>query len=137
MVIDINKPIEAVANWDETIVYPATFRKRVGKGFHISIDKPHFIFKSCAGRPARHSFLPRRWTTRGDGTFGDLTLRNVQEPVTGYKGYRVHKRGGDYEFDGEVVSVITKKSGAVRYVVEDDRGLLLIMNESQVRPKGH
>lgn len=47
-------------------------------------------------------------------------------------GHKVQKRGGDYEFDGEVVAVITKKSGAVRYVVEDDRGLLLIMNAKQV-----
>jgi len=44
----------------------------------------------------------------------------------------VHKRGGDYEFDGQIVGTITKKSGAIRYVVEDDRGLLLIMNGSQI-----
>jgi hypothetical protein len=47
-------------------------------------------------------------------------------------GTKVAKRGGDYDFDGEVVAIITKKSGAIRYAVEDERGLLLIMNERQV-----
>ena len=38
----------------------------------------------------------------------------------------VVKQGGDYTFRGTVVAVFTKLSGAVRYVVEDERGLLLI-----------
>jgi hypothetical protein len=46
-------------------------------------------------------------------------------------GYPVSKRGGDYSFTGEIIAVVIKKSGAVRYVVEDDRGLLLIMNGRQ------
>lgn len=46
-------------------------------------------------------------------------------------GLRVEKRGGDYEFDGEIRAVIVKRSGAIRYAVEDDRGLLLVMNASQ------
>lgn len=44
---------------------------------------------------------------------------------------KVSKRGGDYEFDGEIRAVVVKRSGAARYVVEDDRGLLLIMNGKQ------
>ena len=44
----------------------------------------------------------------------------------------VCKTGGDYEFDGVIVGVVTKLSGAERFVVEDSRGLLLIMNASQV-----
>ena len=48
------------------------------------------------------------------------------------EGYKFSKTTGDYSFDGEVVAIIKKKSGAVRYVVEDDRGLLLIMNKGQV-----
>ena len=47
-------------------------------------------------------------------------------------GDRVSKTGGDYTFEGVVVSRFTKRSGAVRIVVEDDRGLLMIMNEGQV-----
>ena len=46
-------------------------------------------------------------------------------------GRPVAKRGGDYEFDGEIRAVIVKRSGAVRYAVEDDRGLLLVMNARQ------
>lgn len=47
-------------------------------------------------------------------------------------GHRVVKRGGDYDFDGEIVAVIRKRNGAIRFAVEDDRGLLLIMNAKQV-----
>lgn len=47
-------------------------------------------------------------------------------------GQRVTKAGGDYTFEGVIVSVFTKNSGAERVVVEDNRGLLLIMNESQL-----
>jgi len=38
----------------------------------------------------------------------------------------VSKVGGDYKFDGVVVSVFTKLSGMTRYAVEDDRGVLHI-----------
>ena len=41
-------------------------------------------------------------------------------------GDQVSKVGGDYRFDGTVVVVLTKLSGAIRYVVEDDRGVLHI-----------
>lgn len=47
-------------------------------------------------------------------------------------GDRVRKGSGDYTFEGEVRAVFTKKPGLRRYVVEDDRGLLLIMNGNQV-----
>lgn len=47
-------------------------------------------------------------------------------------GHKVSKRTGDYEFDGVVIAIIHKRSGAVRYAVEDDRGLILIMNEKQI-----
>jgi hypothetical protein len=41
-------------------------------------------------------------------------------------GTKVSKVGGDYRFDGTVVAAFTKLSGAVRYAVEDDRGVLHI-----------
>ncbi len=41
-------------------------------------------------------------------------------------GDKVSKVGGDYRFDGVVVSVFNKLSGHIRYVVEDDRGVLHI-----------
>lgn len=55
-----------------------------------------------------------------------------------YVGDRVHKTKGDYTFEGEVVAVFTKRAtspfvpGPMRYVVEDDRGLLFIFSESQL-----
>jgi len=47
-------------------------------------------------------------------------------------GYEVHKTSGDYKFDGTVIAIITKKNGMIRYAVEDDRGLILIMNRGQL-----
>lgn len=46
-------------------------------------------------------------------------------------GRRVIKTSGDYEFDGEIRAIIPKRSGAIRYAVEDERGLLLVMNAKQ------
>lgn len=51
-------------------------------------------------------------------------------------GRRVTKRSGDYDFDGEIRAVIPKRSGAIRYVVEDERGLLLIMSAGQCGLEG-
>lgn len=48
-------------------------------------------------------------------------------------GDRVSKVGGDYRFDGHVVAVFVKLSGAVRIVVEDDRGVLFIARPEQYR----
>lgn len=42
----------------------------------------------------------------------------------------VAKMSGDYIFEGHVVARFQKKSGALRYVVEDGRGLLFIFNEA-------
>ncbi len=49
---------------------------------------------------------------------------------------RVEKVGGDYQYEGVVVAVFTKRSGKVRLVVEDDRGLLFIFNEQGLRKPG-
>lgn len=47
-------------------------------------------------------------------------------------GAAVTKRSGDYVFEGVVVARFMKRSGSIRYVVEDVRGLLLIMNAKQL-----
>ncbi len=44
----------------------------------------------------------------------------------------VSKKGGDYRFDGLVVSRFTKTSGLIRYVVEDDRGVLHIYSAANL-----
>ena len=45
----------------------------------------------------------------------------------------VEKGGGDYTFVGHVVAVFEKLSGAVRLVVEDDRGVLHVYSEKILR----
>ena len=48
-------------------------------------------------------------------------------------GDRVWKVGGDYEFEGEVVAAFRKRNGmAVRYVVEEDRGILFIFSDKNL-----
>ena len=48
-------------------------------------------------------------------------------------GARVIKDSGDYTFEGVVVARFPKRSGKVRYVVEDARGLLFIFSPAQIR----
>lgn len=49
-------------------------------------------------------------------------------------GDRVEKVGGDYQFEGVVVAVFTKRDPSrVRLVVEDDRGVLHIYSEKNLR----
>ncbi len=48
-------------------------------------------------------------------------------------GDKVEKLKGDYTFVGIVVSVFRKLSGVTRYVVEDDRGVLHIYSENNLR----
>ncbi len=45
----------------------------------------------------------------------------------------VQKVGGDYSFEGIVVAAFKKFSGQIRYVVEDERGLLFIFNEKSLQ----
>ena len=49
----------------------------------------------------------------------------------------VEKVGGDYTFVGHVVSVFEKLSGAIRLVIEDDRGVLHVYNEKILRLVEH
>lgn len=73
--------------------------------------------------------LARKALTAYEKTLIDLTVRALQ--VTDV-GKFVVKDSGDYLFAGEIRSVFTKKSGAVRYVVEDVRGVCMIMNARQI-----
>jgi len=63
-------------------------------------------------------------------TYSQLPLQNRN-----YKrGDKVKKTEGDYTFTGTVVVSFFKFSGQLRYVVEDERGLLLIMSPKQLVP---
>lgn len=48
-------------------------------------------------------------------------------------GHKVEKTGGDYTFVGIVVARFEKLSGMIRYVVEDDRGILHIYSAKNLR----
>jgi hypothetical protein len=47
-------------------------------------------------------------------------------------GDRVRKVGGDYRFPSEIRCRFRKASGAIRYVAEDDRGILHIFSASNL-----
>jgi len=47
------------------------------------------------------------------------------------RGDRIRKTDGDYSFEGEVMRVFRKRSGARRILVENDDGLLLVMSHKQ------
>lgn len=49
-------------------------------------------------------------------------------------GQRFEKVGGDYQFEGTIVSVFTKLNGKIRYVGENRDGLLFIFNEDAINP---
>lgn len=48
-------------------------------------------------------------------------------------GDKVEKTGGDYIFPGIIVAVFQKLSGQERLVVEDDRGILHIYSERNLK----
>ena len=47
-------------------------------------------------------------------------------------GDKVRRINSDYEFIGTVVSVFEKTSGLIRYVIEDERGILFIWNRENM-----
>jgi hypothetical protein len=47
----------------------------------------------------------------------------------------VVKLRGDYIFEGVVVAKFKKRSGAVRFVVENNDGILHIFSEANLHPK--
>ena len=60
----------------------------------------------------------------------DLAMKNLGSIAVGDK---VEKAGGDYIFPGTVVAVFTKLSGKIRLVVEDDRGILHVFSEVNLK----
>lgn len=44
----------------------------------------------------------------------------------------VEKTIGDYRYRGYIVSIFEKRYGQVRFVVENDDGMLFIFNEGQL-----
>lgn len=49
------------------------------------------------------------------------------------EGTIVETAGGDYTYVGVVVSCLRKKAGQIRYVVEDDRGMLFIFSAKNLQ----
>ena len=53
------------------------------------------------------------------------SMLEVSPPV------RLTVHGSDYSYDGWVQGIVIKRSGAIRYVIEDDNGRLFIHNAKQ------
>jgi len=49
-------------------------------------------------------------------------------------GQQFEKIGGDYHFRGTIVAAFTKLNGTIRYVGENEDGLLFIFNEGAISP---
>lgn len=77
---------------------------------------------ACYCRPATGSYtLPKPFVGH-----------QVIEPPKFHVGDPVHKKGGDYYFDGTIVAVFLKLSGKVRYVAENFDGVLHIFSENNL-----
>jgi len=61
-----------------------------------------------------------------------MTVKEIDETIDFKVGDNVAKTGGDYRFDGTVVSVFNKTTGHTRFVVEDDRGVLHIYSKKNL-----
>lgn len=59
----------------------------------------------------------------------------MQEEKVYTVGDAVEKVGGDYQFEGTVVAAFKKLSGVMRYVVEDDRGVLHVYSAKILKHK--
>ena len=70
-----------------------------------------------------------------DSELAGQTPKPLSEPAALYKrGDYVVKDSGDYIYEGRIAFFGTKfSSGALRYVVENGDGLLLIMSEKQLK----
>jgi hypothetical protein len=63
----------------------------------------------------------------------DFLLDLISETVRPSATNRITVTGGDYTYEGYIVAAFRKRrSGDVRYVVEDDNGRLFIHNAKQV-----
>ncbi len=49
-------------------------------------------------------------------------------------GDKVQKHKGDYKFVGWIVGIVVKRSGQIRFVVENKDGVLFIFNDEQLIP---
>lgn len=81
---------------------------------------------------------PGEWADRAVEDYRKRQSAKVPvPPVPAREGFgvgdKVSKVGGDYRFDGVIVSVFSKVGGQVRFVVEDDRGILHIYSEKNLQ----
>jgi hypothetical protein len=98
---------------------------------------------SSAGAQAQKDIARLQWeliTAVGDESVASEMAVAAGEPAPErsarfVRGDAVQKTMGDYTFRGRVAFFGHKlESNVLRYVVQDDRGLLMIMNEGQLRP---
>ena len=120
-----------------------------GKTVQVSPDKI-CIFRNPArkwGPYLFEEFLVGYWKPIEDGKEGWYSISETKEQIEELLQHaqimtsnpnislysRVIKDGGDYTFEGEVRCIFTKRSGAIRYVVENDAGIVHIFSAKNIR----
>jgi hypothetical protein len=117
---------------------PTWARERYKKTAHWTLAR-----QGCAGTSGQTTTKSARRIGLEPSTENRLHqegfLREANLPITipedsqrFHVGEYVTKFGGDYSFEGWVVAAYQKRSGVWRYVIEDSRGMNMIMNGSQI-----
>lgn len=128
------------ANAALAAMYKTPEREALGISFETPSSLPNFNWRRWMN-PGSHEncvFLADHFTIENYwSTVLEMAHRWDQETTFSVDDF-VRKEGGDFSFEGHVVSVVRKKrSGEVRYVVEDERGLLFIFRGEQLKYAGH
>ena len=92
--------------------------------------------KKAVKKAAKKKVVVRKPAARRRVLTERAAARAVESYVSGLVGQRVRKVGGDFDFEGQVRAVFTKRDGAERVVVEDDQRQLRIFGSRQVQVVG-
>lgn len=128
------------ANASLVAMYATPERLALGISFETPASLPHFDWRRWRNPGAHENcvFLADHFTIEEYwGTVLEMAHRWDQETMFALDDF-VRKEGGDFQFEGHVVSIVRKKrSSETRYVVEDNRGLLFIFRGEQLKYAGH
>lgn len=119
----------------------AWFRTELGDRLDIQVETPNslpgFDWKRWRSPGAHDNCVFLMDHHAGEEHFGlaleEMHRFDFDESIYGV-GDHVHKDTGEYSFEGHVVSRFYKRdSFTVRYVVQDDRGICMIMSHVQLK----
>jgi len=127
------------ANAALAAMYKTPEREALGIKFETPSSLPNFNWRRWTNPGANENcvFLADHFTIENHWCTVLEMAHRWDSTTTFAEGDFVRKEGGDFSFEGHVVSVVRKKrSGEIRYVVEDDRGLLFIFRGEQLTYAG-